>query len=50
MTVHPYAIIIGIGIGIMTAAVFRHPIFAIFAGIIAIILLDLGYRQSSRKK
>lgn len=50
MRVHPYAIIIGIGIGIGVAVALRHPIFAIFAAIVSVILLDLGFRQSKHPK
>lgn len=43
---HPYAIIIGIGIGIMVLVTLRHPLFAIFAAITSVILLDMGYRRN----
>ena len=47
MTIHPYALIIGVGLGIMAGVVFRHPVFAIFVAIASIILLDLGYRRNN---
>ncbi len=49
MTIHPYALIIGVGIGIATFVALRHPMFAIFATIVSIILLDLGARQNNKR-
>ena len=46
MTIHPYALIIGFGIGIAVFAAIRHPFFAIFAAIVSVILLDLGYKRN----
>ena len=46
--VHPYALIIGIGIGIMVMISLRHPVFAIFAGVISVILLDMGYKKNNQ--
>lgn len=45
--IHPYALIIGIGVGIGVLASLRHPPFAIFAAIISVILLDLGYKRNT---
>ncbi len=39
---HPYALIFGIGIGIVVFATLRHPLFALFAGVAAIVLIDMG--------
>lgn len=47
MKIHPYALVIGIGIGIAVLASLRHPPFAIFAAIISIILLDMGYKKNN---
>ncbi|MGJ8564446.1 MAG: hypothetical protein ACSHXY_12950 [Alphaproteobacteria bacterium] len=46
MKLHPYALIIGIGIGIAVLVSLRHPVFAILAAIISVILLDMGYKQN----
>lgn len=46
---HPYALIIGIGIGLMALAALRHPLFAIFMGIIAIVGFDLAYKAQKPK-
>ncbi len=47
MKLHPYALIIGIGIGIMVLISLRQPVFAIFAAIISVILLDMGYKKNA---
>ena len=47
MKIHPYALIIGIGIGIAVLASLRHPVFAIFAAVVSVILLDMGYRKNT---
>ncbi len=49
MKIHPYALIIGIGIGIAVFASLRHPAFAIFAAVTSVILLDMGYRRNKGK-
>ncbi len=42
---HPYALIFGIGIGIVVLAALRHPLFALFAGVIAVVGLDMGFKS-----
>jgi len=44
MKIHPYAIILGIAIGIMSFYALRHPIFALMAGIIAVLGIDMVIR------
>ena len=46
MRLHPYAIILGIGIGLMSFYALRHPIFGLMAGLIAILGLDMVIRVS----
>ena len=46
---HPYALILGIGIGIMILFALRHPIFAIFAAILAVLFLDMAFKRSGDK-
>lgn len=48
MKLHPYALIIGIGIGIAVFVALRHPMFAILSSIISVILLDMGYKQNKK--
>lgn len=48
MKTHPYALILGLGIGIMVLAALRHPLFAVFAAIVAVLGFDLAFK--SRKK
>ncbi len=47
---HPYALIMGLGITIMVWAVIRHPLFAIFAGVVSTILLDMGFKAQNKDK
>jgi len=42
---HPYALIFGIGIGIVVLFALRHPLFALFAGIAATVLIDMTLKQ-----
>ena len=44
MRLHPYAIILGVGIGIMSLFALRHPIFAVMAGLIAVLGIDMIIR------
>lgn len=44
MKIHPYAIILGVGIGIMSLYALRHPVFAAMAGLIAILGIDMVIR------
>jgi hypothetical protein len=46
---HPYALIIGIGIGIMVQFTLRYPPFALFAAIVAVISLDMGIKYFGNK-
>jgi ABC-type antimicrobial peptide transport system permease subunit len=45
---HPYALIIGIGIGLMALAALRHPLFAIFLGIVSVIGFDIAFKISAK--
>ena len=50
---HPYALIFGIGIGIVVLAALRHPLFALFAAIVATVGLDMAFKSGkigNRKK
>lgn len=42
---HPYAIILGIGIGIVVYFTLRHPLFALFGGIAAIVGIDYALKR-----
>ncbi len=50
MKIHPYALIIGVVLGLMVLAALRHPLFAIFASIISILGFDLAFKANERKK
>ncbi len=47
-SIHPYALILGIGIGIMVLAALRHPLFAIFAAIIAVLGFDVAFKRKAQ--
>ncbi len=47
---HPYALIMGLGIGLMVGVTLRHPIFAIFTAIVATVLLDMGFKRKNNKE
>ncbi len=44
MKLHPYAIIIGLVIGIMVFFTLRHPLFALFAAVIAVLGFDMAFK------
>ena len=44
MKIHPYAIILGIAIGLMSLCALRHPVFALMAGLIAVLGIDMILR------
>ena len=45
---HPYALILGLGIGIMTLFALRHPLFAIFAAILAVLGFDMAFKKRDK--
>ena len=45
MKLHPYALIIGVGIGIMVQLTLRYPPFSLFFAIVAVISLDMGIKH-----
>ena len=47
MTLHPYALIIGLGLGVMTLFALRHPLFALFVTILTTLGLDLLMKKRS---
>lgn len=50
MKLHPYALIIGVGIGIMVQLSLRYPPFSLFFGIISVVLLDIGIKHAAKSK
>ena len=44
MKIHPYAILLGVAIGLMSLFALRHPIFALMAGLIAVLGIDMILR------
>jgi len=50
MKIHPYALIIGLVLGLMVLAALRHPLFAIFAALLAVFGFDLAFKANANKK
>lgn len=44
MKIHPYAILLGVAIGLMSLFALRHPVFALMAGLIAVLGIDMILR------
>jgi len=47
---HPYAIILGVAIGLAVLATLRHPLFAILFGVAATVGLDMALKSRLEKK
>lgn len=45
MKLHPYALILGVGIGIMVLFALRHPLFAILATALSVLGFDLAFKK-----
>lgn len=45
--IHPYALIIGLSVGILTLLILRHPLFGLFAGFCATLISDLVIKRGS---
>jgi len=48
MRIHPYALLFGIVIGVMTLLALRHPPFAIFMTLISIVGLDYFFKNKTK--
>jgi len=49
-SLHPYSIILGIGVGIATLATLRHPLFALLLGVVATLALDMAMKSRLENK
>jgi len=49
MKLHPYALILGVGIGIMVLFALRHPLFAIFATVLSVLGMDVAFKSRTKK-
>lgn len=47
---HPYSIIIGVGVGIAILATLRHPLFALLLGVGATLGFDMAMKSRLEKK
>jgi len=45
MKLHPYALILGLAIGVMVLVALRHPLFALFATVLSVLGLDLLFKK-----
>ncbi len=43
--IHPYSLIIGMGVGIAVLLILRHPIFALFLGFCATLIADVVIKR-----
>jgi len=48
--IHPYALIIGMAIGIVFFVVLKHILSALFVGFLAVLLFDLLIKAIGRNK
>jgi len=48
MKLHPYALILGVGIGIMVLFALRHPLFAILATAISVLGFDMAFKARAK--
>ena len=49
-SLHPYAIILGIAIGVAIMATLRHPLFVLLFGVAATLGLDMALKSRLEKK
>jgi len=49
-SLHPYAMIFGVGTGAAVFAALRHPLFALFAGVAATVLFDITFKSIKSNK
>lgn len=49
MKLHPYALLLGFIIAVMTLVALRHPLFAIFAWVLATLGLDILFKRRTDK-
>ena len=47
MKLHPYALILGVAIGVMVLFALRHPLFAILASVLSVLGFDLAFKKKS---
>lgn len=43
--IHPYALIIGMAVGILVLLILRHPLFGLFIGFCATLLADVFIKR-----
>lgn len=48
MKLHPYALILGVGIGIMVLFALRHPLFALLAMAVSVLGFDMAFKKNTK--
>jgi len=48
MKLHPYALILGLGLGFFVLLTLRYPPFAILTAIIGVLGFDLGFKARAK--
>lgn len=43
--IHPYALVIGMVLGIVVLFILRHPLFALFAAFVGVLIADLALKR-----
>jgi len=47
---HPYSVILGVGVGIAVLATLRHPLFALLLGVASTLGFDMAMKSRLDKK
>jgi len=48
MKLHPYALILGFGIGIMVLFALRHPLFSLLATAVSVLGFDMAFKKNAK--
>ena len=48
MKLHPYALILGVGIGIMVLFALTHPLFALLASAVSVLAFDMAFKKNTK--
>ena len=49
-SLHPYAIILGVGVGVAVLSTLRYPLFALLLGLAATLGLDIAMKSRLKNK
>jgi len=48
MKLHPYAVILGLSLGVFVFLTLRHPVFSLLTSIISLLGFDLGFKARAK--